>query len=165
MGSKLPRKPREQVSLKYAFAVLAGCAKDVQGEYIFEKSLMERAGDEQFKKALRRGLLQLFNAIHEAVDRICRDKNFRVESIAATIPAHWTLEFEDVYRDILAECFDFRQRATQIFFISEIEAMVHALVKDHPKAIGLDSATHDYVCLFQDYGGHSSVRSACLTVL
>lgn len=156
-GSKVPSKPREQTSLKYVFPVLAGCAEEVQEEYIYEKSLIARAGDKGFKKTLRRGLLELFRAVRGAVDRICRNKNLEIEAIAVTIPAHWTLEFEDVYRDVLSESFDFRDRVDQIFFVSEIEAIVHTLVKDHPGVIGLDSADHDYLCLFQDFGGHSSV--------
>jgi hypothetical protein len=95
-GSKLPPKPREQTSLKYVFPVLAGCAEEVQEEYIYEKFLIARAGDKGFQKTLRRGLLELFRAVREAVDCICRNKKLEVESIAVTIPAHWTLEFEDV---------------------------------------------------------------------
>lgn len=137
--------------------ILADCIDELQDEYAFAAPLVKRAKDEAFKAALEDGILDLFAALHKDVDRTCQERSFWIESIAVTIPAHWTLEFEDVYTSILTRTFWSEERKPQITFISEIEALVHALVKDRPVSIGLNTTAPDYVCLFQDFGGHSSV--------
>lgn len=165
---------RREISLKYAFYILvdeAGHGKDRFFEqYALVNPLRKYKNDVAFRQRLRRGLVELFSAVRDMAREQCRSQGLRITSIGLSVPSQWTIEFEDVYRDIIAEVFDELTRPKeQIRFHTETEALAHYLLRNHLKQlvgeqtfreIKRNSSAHKPL-LFLDLGGHNMVSALC----
>ena len=154
-----PDPERRLISLKYGFYLLANAKDELLEQYPLVNPLMERQNDPNFRARLVEGLKQLFTKIRPHVLRICEKKRFTIDKIALSIPAQWTLEFEDVYTDIIVEVFS--QPRSKLWFYTETEALAHFLFRNHMD--GLEFEGDHEVMLFLDFGGHNMVWSPSLT--
>ncbi|KAI8316435.1 hypothetical protein K4K61_007341 [Colletotrichum sp. SAR11_59] len=159
---------RHEISLKYAFYILvdeADHGKDSFFEqYALVNPLRKYRNDVDFRQRLRRGLVELFSAVRDMAREQCESEGLRITSIGLSVPSQWTIEFEDVYRDIIAEVFDELTRPEeQICFHTETEALAHFLLRNHIKQLlGVhtfrelkrNSSAHKPL-LFLDFGGHN----------
>ena len=116
---------------------------------------MKRRHDTAFRARLHRGLEDLFSTIASQVDKICRRKGLIVADIALTVPSQWTLEFEDLYADIVGKVFDRPHSA--IYFCTETEALANFVLRDNLDDLILDGHSSYDTMLFLDFGGHNMV--------
>ncbi|KAK3311916.1 hypothetical protein B0H66DRAFT_571251 [Apodospora peruviana] len=144
---------RQVVSLKYGPYVLVNTSDSLLQEYLLVGPLMERRHDVKFRDRLRRGLEDLFRVIEARVKEICKRERLQIVEIALTIPAQWTLVFEDLYRNIVADVF--KCPSSNIFFCTETEALANFLLTDHLEDLGEDGCHHEVILLL-DFGGHSA---------
>lgn len=163
-------KKRQEISLKYAFYVLVPEADHGEDkffeQYALVSPLREKQHDPAFREKLRQGLVDLVSAVRAMVQEQCKSRGLRVTSIGLSVPSQWTMEFEDVYRDIVAEVFDEETSPKkQISFHTETEALAHFLLEHHLEqllgqemlfAIQRNRIAHK-VLLFLDFGGHNMV--------
>ncbi|ORY68911.1 uncharacterized protein BCR38DRAFT_424659 [Pseudomassariella vexata] len=155
MGEKVnPR--RESISLKYAFYPLVDGSDEFIEQYRLAEPLMRRRNDQKFLDRLKQGLMDLFSRLFRRVNEVCGVMRLRVMSIGLSIPSQWELDFEDLYRGIVAEAF--HHPSEDIFFITETEALAHFLCTDIDHRNHLvenrDHIHHDVV-LVLDFGGHN----------
>ncbi|KAH9234502.1 hypothetical protein K456DRAFT_1696579 [Colletotrichum gloeosporioides 23] len=161
-------KNRQEISLKYVFYVLVpevdhGEDKFFE-QYALVSPLRERQHNPAFRQKLRRGLVDLFSAVRIMVQEQCKARGLRVTSIGLSVPSQWTMEFEDVYRDIVAEVFnEVTSPNEQLSFHTETEALAHFLLQHHLEqllgqeilfAIQRNKIAYK-VLLFLDFGGHN----------
>jgi hypothetical protein len=154
---------RLSISLKYGFYILAKCPNDIRHQYAVVEPLLDKANDYHFRFRLKHGLVSLFRTIQSIVNEICDENSIVIETIAATIPAQWTLEFEAVYRDILSQAFNLPE--PKISFVAEVEALIHTLLNDHVKKLALNQYPKASSYLFLDLGGHTMVRLSRYTTV
>lgn len=72
-----------------------------------------------------------------------------------TLPAQWTLDFEELYRGLVLEVFNFS--GNQVFFYTEVEGLAHTLITHHAQELGLTEGSPEMFSLFMDFGGHHTV--------
>ncbi|GKT50060.1 uncharacterized protein ColSpa_10241 [Colletotrichum spaethianum] len=145
----------QAVSLKYAFYPLADASDELLEQYHLVRSLMERKSDAKFLDRLRQGLEELLAVIKCSVDDICTRQRIKVTRIGLSIPSQWTLEFEDVYKNIVSSVFGHSQ--SSIFFHTETEALAHYLLDEGLDYLLPDQHSEYRVFLFLDLGGHNMV--------
>ncbi|KAF6835285.1 hypothetical protein CPLU01_04365 [Colletotrichum plurivorum] len=145
-----PDYGRRAIPLKYAFYILTLERDRVfDGEYSLVTPLREHRDDPDFQSRLQEGLVDLLSAVHEEVVNQCDLHSLK--TIALSIPTQWTLEFEDVYKQIVLEVFPLP--GDSICFYTETESLAHVLMTENLKQI-LTGGDHD-VFLFLDFGGHN----------
>lgn len=156
-----PDPSRLSISAKYIFYALTNRSDQVLRQHIQDyppaEALLRRSRDPAFRNRLRSGLVALLSTIREAVDYFCQVKHFSIQSIALTVPAQWTLEFETLYRDLVVEIFEYEP--DRIFFYTEIEGLAHTLITNHADELGLGDESPELITLFMDFGGHNMVCS------
>lgn len=145
---------RQHAALKYGFYVLVNELHPMFESYTLLEKFTSRKDNIAFCARIRRGLEELYLVLRERVTEICKEMNFRLDHIALTIPAEWTLEFEDVYRDIVASVFQHPLEA--ITFVTETEALVHYLFKHCTRQLQLYRKNVENLFIL-DFGGHSMV--------
>lgn len=106
-----------------------------------------------FRGRLLQGLHELFSHIKQRIDSVCDQQGLVVEKIGLSIPAQWTLDFEETYRNIVSDVF--HHPPGRIFFHTETVALAHYLIKDFSRVLGFSH--QEDVVLFLDFGGHSMV--------
>lgn len=145
---------RKSIAGKTLFYPLAGyLGKPLEG-YPLVAEVMAKKDDPVFRARIRAALVEVCSTLRARIMELCKNKNLYVQTIALTIPAEWSLEFEDVYRDIISEAFE--HPAEDIIFLTETEAFVHYLFKHHTRDLGcLDKDVDKFLML--DFGGHSMV--------
>ena len=170
---------RQSTSAKFLFYLLArkrkielGDTKDMTieemdallSQYPLVNPILQLENDELFVDRVRRALHMMFLALAKRVKVICDGQNIEIEEIGLTIPSQWDLNFEDVYRDIVAGAFGEvfpHLDASHIDFLFETEALAHLLFRQHVELIvSADNASQ--VVLFLDFGGHNMVRCCLL---
>ncbi|RYP64029.1 hypothetical protein DL769_006809 [Monosporascus sp. CRB-8-3] len=132
-----PDPERESVSLKYAFYILANGSDELLEQYPLLDKFRNQKHDPVLRKRLQQGLDQLFSRFFGRVK-------------------DWTLEFEDVYRDIVARAARIvNTSAIEIFFVTETQALAHFICSKYLEIlIRHPSRTGYEVFLFLDFGGH-----------
>ena len=151
----IPDPDRQSISLKYGFYILANASDELLEQYPLVGPLLQKKDDPQFRDRLFRGLKQLFSPIHQRIKAICDRNRLHVTAIGLSIPAQWTLDFEDVYRGIVAQVF--KHPSSDIFFHTETVALAHHLFTRNAEEFELIGDMD--VVLFFDFGGHNMVRS------
>jgi hypothetical protein len=168
---------RDAASGKYWFYYMAGFPQDkLLAEYTHVHALRRHAGSPEFGRRFRRGLVELFVSVLNAAKALCDRKLLRITELGLSIPAQWTLEFQDVYTDIITEAYKEAHsgasiQAEDIHYIYETEAIAHYLLSKHleelrmptvranaRRAVKKDARLLYEKILFLDFGGHSMVR-------
>ncbi|RYP61076.1 hypothetical protein DL770_009860 [Monosporascus sp. CRB-9-2] len=152
-----PDPERESVSLKYAFYVLANGSDELLEQYQLLDKFCSRKHDRLLRKRLQEGLEQLFSRFFGRVKDVCKTRRALITKVALSIPAQWTLEFTDIYRDVIARAARvLNTSAIEIFFVTETQALAHFICSNyldilipHPNTAGSE------VFLFLDFGGHN----------
>lgn len=145
---------RKSCSLRYGFYALVKPLSNILQGFGLLDELMARKDDPVFLGRIRRGLAELFATVRKRVLQICAQKRYYIHTISLTIPAQWTLEFEDLYRDIIGEVFEHPR--DHIWFNTEIEALVHYLFNYYRQELGFQAHGVDRL-LITDHGGHVMV--------
>jgi len=149
---------RMSVSAKYAFYALTNISDALLEQYPPVHNLMARREDPAFRDKLRRGLIALLSVLRDRALAVCQTKKLQVVRIGLTIPVQWTLEFEEVYRELVCKVFKVDQDV--IYFFTETEALARYLLKHNADQMDPDGE-HNAIMFF-DFGGHNMV---CLTSL
>ncbi|KAK0746876.1 hypothetical protein B0T18DRAFT_466281 [Schizothecium vesticola] len=143
---------RLSVSAKYVFYALTNTPPDALLEqYPLVHHLVRKKQDPVFKEKLRGAMITLLSVLRDRAMAVCRLKRLRVAKIGLTIPVQWTLEFEEVYRELVSEVFGIDQEA--IYFFTETEALARYLFKH--QADQMDPNGKHNTVLFFDFGGHN----------
>lgn len=152
---------RQSVSAKYVFYVLANAEDKILEQYPPVHSLTTKKDDVEFRARLRQAVIELLCVLRDRTMEMCSDEGLRITKVGLTIPVQWTLDFEYVYRGLVAEVFSIDPET--IFFFTETEALARYLYKFHgPK---LDPKDEYSTLMFVDYGGHNMVclvRQYCI---
>lgn len=144
---------RLSVSAKYVFYALTDTKDALLEQYPPVHHLVARKKDPVFKAKLRNAMVTLLSVLRDRALAVCRSKKLQVAKIGLTIPVQWTLEFEEVYRELVSEVFEINQDA--IYFFTETEALARYLFKYH--AAQMDPDGEHNAVLFFDFGGHNMV--------
>lgn len=147
---------RLSVSAKYVFYALANASDILMEQYPPVHHLMERKHDAGFRAHLRRAMVTLLSVLRDRALAVCRSKELRIARVGLTIPVQWTLEFEEVYRDLVSEVFDVDPAV--VHFYTETEALARYLYKHHTSQMDPDDQYSSI--LFFDFGGHN--MNGCL---
>ncbi|KAF9871149.1 hypothetical protein CkaCkLH20_11318 [Colletotrichum karsti] len=145
---------RQAVSLKYAIYALTRHNDDLYSQYSLVQPIWNASGDEEFKERLREGLTDLFIAVKEKVDKLCKSKDLNIKRIAITVPAQWTGTGQclaEEYESIVSRVFDAPGR--EIVFVTETEALAHYLLRDEKNLVSTGEPR--FTLLFMDFGGHN----------
>lgn len=162
----LEREGRLGTPLKYGLYILADAPTALQKEYHLIKDLLDedRRNKEEFRRRLRLGLMQMLIKLNAKVKELITGlrKNWNVGKLGITIPAQWELEFEEEYRSILAEVFEWNpyEDRDRISFIFEPEGLAAYLLHSkeyRDEAIAQSGPNEHRMVLFLDFGGHSMV--------
>ncbi|RWA08219.1 hypothetical protein EKO27_g6889 [Xylaria grammica] len=157
----LPDRP--SLSAKVSFPALVG---EPSGSNLHQKGYelvlhhLYMLKDDNVRKRARRGIEALLHVISCDVDRQCSKipSKVVVKAIALSIPAHWTLEFEDLYREMVRKAFSKYQG--DIFFLTEAEALAHYLYREHRPVLVPDSYDDAGArVLIMDFGGHNNIAA------
>lgn len=169
----VPYHNRRPISAKYAFYPLVGMTDEMFQQYHLAKEIhLHAERDPDFKNRLEQGIDALLCTVFErAKDVICRwddGSNKGIDTMTATVPAQWTLEFEKYYGERLHQAFlkVFEYPVQNILFHTEAQAALqYMLYQDDVQAkcdrlafgdlmsIGDKSS----VILLFDVGSHATV--------
>lgn len=144
---------RLSVSAKYVFYALTDITDALYEQYPLVHHLVRKKQDPVFKEKLRGAMITLLSVLRDRAMAVCRLKRLQVAKVGLTIPVQWTLEFEEVYRELVSEVFGIDQEA--IYFFTETEALARYLFKD--QAEQMDPNGEHNTILFFDFGGHNMV--------
>ncbi|KAK0612269.1 hypothetical protein B0T14DRAFT_343124 [Immersiella caudata] len=142
---------RLSVSAKYVFYALADASDTLLLQYPLVRDIVDRKHDPKFKARLRNAMVALLSVLRERAMPIILNKNWHIAKVGLTIPVQWTLEFEDVYRDLVSEVFEVNPNI--IYFFTETEALARYLFKHH--ASEMDPNEEYNAIMFIDFGGHN----------
>lgn len=134
----------------------------------------------ELKQTIRTGIKQMIylvlRKVHQALVLAKEPSAPRVDAIALTIPAQWTIEFEEEYGELLNSAWErvFNSEAPQLIFLSEGQTNAHyAFFRDTAQAAHdrqylserefFDIGMSKNAVLIIDAGGHSTVsRTKCI---
>lgn len=157
---------REQESLKYGFYLFSGDPNNLFPQYPLMKRLRD-ADSPELRARLREGMIQMFRHLRNKIEEnpVVRRRGWVVGKLSITIPNQWTLEFEEVYTQLLAEAFEWEIEVARrkIFFYTETEALGQLLLQSEDfeeASVALASQNKHKVCLVLDFGGHNLVRAS-----
>ncbi|KAI1310472.1 hypothetical protein F5Y03DRAFT_392408 [Xylaria venustula] len=117
--------------------------------------------NDDIRKRAREGIEALLQALFRDVDSQCSMIKPRVSSIRAitlSIPAHWTLEFEELYRGMIGNAYEHyhgKKYEGEIVFLTEPEALAHFLCREHGHILVPDPKEKRTIVLIMDFGGHN----------
>lgn len=154
-----PDPTRQAIKLKYGTYLLAGANDKLLTEYPLFQTLLRHKHNSWFLERLRQGLREAFETIYERVRDICRARKMKIVEIGLTVPAQWTLDFEDVYKKLVTEVFCIEPSKVKFHF--ETQALAHYILRHHIHDIRQGDEFANVV-LFLDFGGHSLVCLPCL---
>ncbi|KAK1833905.1 hypothetical protein QBC39DRAFT_253485, partial [Podospora conica] len=162
---------RQPMSLKYGMYLLSDASKNLVKEYPAVEHVCRFSGDPDFRKRARTGLVELMTTVLLRVNNVGQQYHLCIRRIALTVPVQWTLEFEDVYSEIMVEALadvhhrnqgqHFAVTKEDIFFITETEALAaymfdFELDQMRPKEGKVGSKAAYF--LFFDFGGHNMAK-------
>ncbi|KAK0719352.1 hypothetical protein B0H67DRAFT_485946, partial [Lasiosphaeris hirsuta] len=144
---------RQRISLKYGMYILANASDVLLEEYPILELLAERMDDPALRRQCWNGLVQLMTEVRKRVDTVCQNERLQIKRIAMTVPAQWTLDFEDRYIELMGNVFNFPR--DDIYFVTETEALAWCAFTEVPylNDLGLGSLHNNII--FFDFGGHN----------
>ncbi|KAI0548159.1 hypothetical protein F4679DRAFT_585724 [Xylaria curta] len=163
MGVK-PDAQRESISMKYGFYLLAGASDDLLSQYDVLNPLLKYRDDPKFCNQIKSAIKGLLADIWDHVQIMCRPKNWEVSAISLAIPSQWTLEFEEVYRDLASEAFEVSPE--KITFVTEAGALAQYIIHDRTLILQpelQDSNSDSRYMLLLDFGGHN--MNSCILAI
>ncbi|KAI1429974.1 hypothetical protein F5Y12DRAFT_214812 [Xylaria sp. FL1777] len=158
----IPSRP--SLSAKISFPSIVG---ESLGSNLHQKGYelvlhhLDMLQDDNARERARKGIEALLHVLSCDVDRQCSKIKPKViiKAIALSIPAHWTLEFEELYREMIGKSFPKYQG--DIFFLTEAEALAHFLYRSHREILVPTPGGKDgIIVLIIDFGGHN--MNACI---
>lgn len=177
----VPYHNRRAVSAKYAFYPLVGMTDEMFDQYNLAKELHWHAvSDPTFKTRLEQGidalLLDVFQRAKVVILRWGDGSCKGIDTLTATIPAQWNIDFEKYYGGRLHHAFlkVFEYPVKNILFHTEAQAgLQYMLYQDDVQAkcdrAGLGDlmsiGDESNVVLLFDVGGHATVRSRLFHLL
>ncbi|KAI0428804.1 hypothetical protein F5Y09DRAFT_277102 [Xylaria sp. FL1042] len=164
-NGNVARPDRPSLSAKLSFPSLAiGPSSSNLYQKGYELVLLHLAmlNDDEVRKRARQGIEDLLHVLARDVSRQC-DKikpEVDITAIALSIPAHWTLEFEELYREMIQKTFN--KYKVDIFFLTEAEALAHFLYHKRllPPLEDEKGKGKGNIVLIMDFGGHNT--NGCL---
>jgi hypothetical protein len=175
-GTPVGHRDRPCTSAKFLFYLLARRRKLEVGdiddmslkemdalldEYPLVQPVLDLDNDADFVGRVRDGLHAMFSALAGEVQELCAGQDIQITEVGLTIPTQWDLNFEDVYRDVVANAFETHfpyLGPSGISFLYETEALANLILTAHLDAIAPSPELADVVVLFLDFGGHNMVR-------
>ncbi|KAI8945949.1 hypothetical protein F4801DRAFT_597202 [Xylaria longipes] len=159
-----PNPDRDSISMKYGFYLLAGASDDLLNQYNVMSPLLQYRNDRNFCDKIRSAIKSLLEDIWQRVQLMCHQKHWEISAISLTIPSQWTLEFEEVYRNLASEAFRFSPE--KITFVTEAEALTHYICHDRPGILQPqhpDESGNSRLILLLDFGGHN--MNSCILAI
>ncbi|KAJ4405919.1 hypothetical protein N0V82_010231 [Gnomoniopsis sp. IMI 355080] len=170
-----PYAERRPVSAKYAIYTLVGMSDEIYSQYSLAADLDDHAQrDPTFKARLEQGVHELLVAVMlraKAVAAANGDgSSDGLDTLTATIPAQWSIEFEKYYGDRLHKAFReaFKYPVGNILFHTEAQAgLQYMLYRDDVQAqcdraeLGdlMKIGDKSNIVLLFDVGGHATLDS------
>jgi hypothetical protein len=170
-----PLGNRESTSAKFLFYLFARKRKielgdtddltieemdELLAQYPLVDPILRHEDDQAFVARARNALHEMFVALGQRVKLVCAKRRIEIEEIGLTIPSQWDLNFEDVYREIVAGALETifpYIRPSHIEFVYETEALAHLVFNDYMEQL-VPPQRHDrLLVLFLDLGGHGLV--------
>lgn len=164
---------RRAISAKYAFYPIVGMTDEMFQQYHLAKEIHQYATrDPAFKERLEQGidalLFAVFTQAKVLVDHSGDRSSKGIDTLTATIPAQWTIEFEKYYGDRLYQAFlkVFNYPVDNILFHTEAQAgLQYMLYQGDRQAecnrVGMGDVINigdePNVVLLFDVGGHATV--------
>lgn len=166
---------RRSISSKLAMYAVVGISDEVARQSPVLKALqMGVQHNPQLKQVIRIGIEEMLCCVLRVVYSFthCYTEAFRryVDAVALTIPAQWTIEFEEAYGEMFAAAWGrvFNSAAPQIIFLTEGQTNAHYALfrgtlaaeseRQHLSAQGFfNTGTTKNAVLVIDAGGHSTV--------
>ncbi|RYC54792.1 hypothetical protein CHU98_g11416 [Xylaria longipes] len=165
-----PNPDRDSISMKYGFYLLAGASDDLLNQYNVMSPLLQYRNDRNFCDKIRSAIKSLLEDIWQRVQLMCHQKHWEISAISLTIPSQWTLEFEEVYRNLASEAFRFSPE--KITFVTEAEALTHYICHDRPGILQPqhpDESGNSRLILLLDFGGHNMweyyIANTCIDLI
>ncbi|KAI1734096.1 hypothetical protein F4680DRAFT_471408 [Xylaria scruposa] len=159
-----PDLKRESISMKYGFYLLAGASDDLLSQYDLLNPLLRFRDDAKFRNQIKSAIDSLLTDIWSQVQIMCRPKNWEVNAISLAIPSQWTLEFEEVYRDLASKAFGISPE--KIIFVTEAGALAQFIIHNHTLILQpelKDSNSDSRYMLLLDFGGHN--MNSCILAM
>lgn len=123
---------RRSISSKLAMYAVVGITDEVARQSPELRELRGRVQQNQtLKQIIRLGIQQMMRCVLKKVSDIVNGntepRSRNIDAIALTIPAQWTIEFEEEYGELLTTAWEqiFRCEAPQLIFLSEGQTNVH----------------------------------------
>lgn len=174
-----PCPERRSVSAKYAIYPLVGMSDEMYHQYPLAADLDQHAQrDPAFRARLELGIHELLVAVMKRAKDVASlngdGSSENLDTLTATIPAQWSIEFEKYYGDQLYEAFlqVFKYPVRNILFHTEAQAgLQYMLYRDDVQAQCDRSGLSDLmrigdksnVVLLFDIGGHATVSPIPIT--
>ncbi|EFQ31566.1 uncharacterized protein GLRG_06855 [Colletotrichum graminicola M1.001] len=152
-------------ALQIPAKLILGNGRGIEESNALLTEINRQQGNDKFERRCQEGLERIVEAFSLQVQERCEKRNEPLEivEIGLTVPAHWTLEEEESYAELIRKAFprkSWNNRLKDIYFMTEIEAFAHFFFSD---AVVVDRYMGDkpnnYV-KFLDFGGHS--MNGCL---
>lgn len=124
---------------------------------------MKRKDEPEFKAQLRRGLIALLTILRNAANAVCRQRALRITNIGLTIPVQWTLEFEEVYRELMLEVFE-ANHAARCTFSTKLRSRRDIYTDTRPpSSIQMINTTQSSSSIWgSQHGTEASTPQACM---
>ena len=161
---------RTQTQMKYYMYCLVETDDEMDtlifDEYPLTHDIVARKDNPNFLDRLRSGLEGLTARLKAAIDsQACQKYDADIQTVVLTIPAQWTLEFEEVLADLWAPTFNWSraEARSNIFFYTEGEAMANFIFRDQRMLFQLSklcpAGVFPDAVIILDYGGHNLVSA------
>jgi len=122
--------------------------------------VLTQKDDPKFCKHLRDGLSQMLDRAVETIRKKAAVLDLTLRDMVLTVPAHWTLEFEDEYTRLMAAALGVPVETAEkmVFYYTETEALANYIFNDQICLWHLTrrQARPDVIVIL-DFGGHNSV--------
>ncbi len=102
----------------------------------------------------------MLRKVANATEALLRTWNLVIKKIGVSIPAQWTLEFDDVLRGLMVDVFGVPSLTVQL--VTETEAVAYLLFRRCPE---IDPEGLHSTVVFLDFGGHNMVGAVHLQPL
>ncbi|KAI1325508.1 hypothetical protein F5Y16DRAFT_422803 [Xylariaceae sp. FL0255] len=153
---------RYQLSAKVSVPPLIGTSSDSEiHQYGYElvQRHFDKLKDADTRKRALTGIEGLFREVYRDVQNRCRENDLFIAAIVLAIPAHWTLEYEELYKGVIEATFT--EYDGDIFFVTEAEAIARYLYQNERQILAPSQDDGDgTVVLIMDFGGHN--MNGCL---
>ncbi|KAK1593711.1 uncharacterized protein LY79DRAFT_630885 [Colletotrichum navitas] len=152
-------------ALQIPAKLVLGNGRGIEESNALLTEINRRRGNVNFDRRCQEGLEKIVKAFSSQVQKRCEKRNDPLEivEIGLTIPAHWTLEEEESYSELIGKVFprkSWNNRLKYIYFMTEIEAFAHFFFDDADVVDRYMGDEQNNYVMFLDFGGHS--MNGCL---